>query len=211
MSKGTSHIIFILISGLRKLLEFRNDQIIASCPLAERTHKIMYFLTAIHTENHIPHLTITELHDFIIEKHSIRCECETEFLIMKLFLLSSVCNQVFDYLPVHQRFPSKEIHLQILSGTGICNQKIQCFLSNFEGHQCTSSVILSFFSKTISTGQITVMCNVQAQCFNYGLSILCKFLYYIFVCISGEKHSLFFKLLTLRNRSTDILLRKTLR
>ena len=126
---------------------------------------------------------------------------------MYLFLLSSVSYQVFDNLPVHQRLSSEEIHFQVLSGSGIGDQEIKSFLSYFKGHQCSSSVILSFFGKTVSTGQITIMGNVQAQCLYYCLSILCKFINNVFVYISGKQHTLFFQFLTLGNRSTDISLR----
>ena len=45
----TTHIIFVLMSALCKFLELWNDQIITSCPFAERTHLIMNFLSSIDT------------------------------------------------------------------------------------------------------------------------------------------------------------------
>ena len=48
---------------------------------------------------------------------------------MKLLLFSSVCNQIFDHLPVHQRLSAEEIHFQIASVSGIGDQEIQRFLS----------------------------------------------------------------------------------
>ena len=49
MCKGSSHIIFILMSALRELLELRHDQIIASRTLAERPHLIVNFLPSVNT------------------------------------------------------------------------------------------------------------------------------------------------------------------
>ena len=115
MSKSTSYIILVLISGFCEFLEFRNDQVIASGSLAERTHEVMDFLTAIYAENNISHLTVTELHHFVVEKDTIRGKCETELLIMKFLLFSSVGNQVLDHLPVHQRLTAKEINFQVSS------------------------------------------------------------------------------------------------
>ena len=207
MCKCTTHIILVLISGFRKFLEFRNDQIITSSSFAERSHIIMNFFTSVHTENNISHFFITELHNFIIEKNTVRCQCKTEFFIMEFLLLSSVCHQVFDNLPVHQRLSSEEIHFQVLSGSGIGDQEIKSFLTHFKRHQCSSSMIFSLFGKTVSTGQITIMGNVQAQSLYYCLSILCKFINNVFVYISGKQHTLFFQFLTLGNRSTDISLR----
>ena len=49
MGKGSSYIILVLISGLRKFLEFRHDQIITSCTFTERAHVIMDFFSSVHT------------------------------------------------------------------------------------------------------------------------------------------------------------------
>ena len=48
MSKGSSYIILVLISGFRKFLKFRHDQIIASCTLTERAHVVMNFFSTVH-------------------------------------------------------------------------------------------------------------------------------------------------------------------
>ena len=207
MGKGTTHIILVLISGFCKFLEFRNNQIVASCTFTEWSHVVMNLFTSIYTENNISHFFVAEFHNFVIEKYTVCCQCKTEFLIVQLLLLSSVCHQILDNLPVHQRLSSEEIDFQILSGTRIRNQKIKCFLSYFKRHQRSSSMIFAFLGKAVSTGQITVVGNVQAQRFDYCLSIFSKFFYYIFVYISGKQHTLLFQLLTFRNGSTDISFR----
>lgn len=91
---------------------------------------------------------------------------------MYLFLLTSVCHQVFDNLPVHQRLSSKEVYFQISSVSRVCDQEIQRFLSNFIGHQRSSSMIFSFFCKTIFAGKITVMCDVHTERLYHCLSLL---------------------------------------
>ena len=58
--------------------------------------------------------------------------------------------QIFYYLPVHQRFASEEIHLQISSVSGICNQEIQSLFSHLIAHQSPAAMVLSFLSKTIA-------------------------------------------------------------
>ena len=63
--------------------------------------------------------------------------------------------------------------------------KIQCFLSNFKGHQCPSSMVLSLLSKAVLTCQVAVMCYMQAECLDNRraffeihdivfVSVLCK-------------------------------------
>ena len=110
---------------------------------------------------------------------------------MKLLLLSSIFHKILYNLPVHKRLATKEIHFQILSGTGIGDQEIQCLLSNFKGHQRTSSMILSFFRKTVSACQITVMGNMKAESLYNSLTVLGKFVNDILINILCKKHSLF--------------------
>ena len=107
---------------------------------------------------------------------------------MKLLLFSSVCDQVFDNLPVHQRLPAKEINFQIPSCSGIGDQKIQGFLTNFISHKRSSSVILSFFCKTVFAGKIAVVCDMQAECLHNRLT-LDNLPDKRFICINNKKLS----------------------
>ena len=101
---------------------------------------------------------------------------------MDLLLFSSVSHQIFYNLPIHQRFPSEEVNFQVATVSGICDQEIQCLLTHFKAHKCTSSVVLSLFCEAIFTGKVTVMCNVQAQCF-YDRFPLLHLFNHAFVCI----------------------------
>ena len=91
-----------------------------------------------------------------------------------VFLLqaSSVGHQIFDDLPVHQRLPAEEVHLQIHPVAGICHQKIQRFLSDLEAHQRTASVIFALFRKTVFAGKVTVMRDMQTQRLDHRLPVL---------------------------------------
>ena len=99
--KCTSNVVLLLITALCQLLELRNDQIIASFSVTERAHLVIYFFSSVKTDDNVVHLFVHELLNFIIQKNSVCCKCETEMLVMKFLLLSSVSNQVFDNLPVH--------------------------------------------------------------------------------------------------------------
>ena len=58
-------------------------------------------------------------------------------------------------------------------------------------------MILAFFRKTVAACQVAVMCNMKAKCLYYSLSVIGKFINYIFINILCEKHAFFLKLLTL--------------
>ena len=196
MGKCTTGIIFVLVTALCPFLELRNYQVIASGTFTERTHMIVNFFSSIDTHNHVAHLFVTEFHHFIIYQNTVGGQCKTEVFIMYLFLLSSVSYQVFDNLPVHQRFPSEEVYFQISSASGISDQEIQCFLSYFVGHQCTSSMVFSLFRKAVLTGQVTVMRDMQTQRFDYRWPLF-KMLDRIFINVLGKQHSLIGQLLNL--------------
>ena len=116
---------------------------------------------------------------------------------MQLFLLSSIFYQIFDNLPVHQRFATKEIHFQIAAASGVCDQEIQCFLSNLITHQLSVPMIFAFFCKAVATGKVTIVGDVQTERFYHCLTVLGKCINSILIYISGEKHAIGFQLLTL--------------
>ena len=62
----TSHIVLVLMSALRKLLEFRNNKVITAGTLSERSHAVMNLLASVDTKDHIVHLFVGELHNLVI-------------------------------------------------------------------------------------------------------------------------------------------------
>ena len=97
-------------SGTRRNLEvdffggepLMNDQIIASFSVTERAHLVIYFFSSVKTDDNVVHLFVHELLNFIVQKNSVCCKCETEMLVMKFLLLSSVS----------RRSTTLEVHLQ---------------------------------------------------------------------------------------------------
>ena len=86
-------------------------------------------------------------------------------------MFSSVGYELFYNIPVHQRFTAEEIYLEVSSAAGVCDQEIKRFFADFQGHQCTSSVILALFCEAVTTGKVTVVCNVEAECFYDGRTV----------------------------------------
>ena len=91
---------------------------------------------------------------------------------MDLFLFPSVCNQIFDNLPVHQRLSAEEIDLQVVTVAGIGDQEIKRLPANLKTHQRTAAMVLSLFCETVLTGKVAVVRDVQAQCFHNGRTCL---------------------------------------
>ena len=91
--------------------------------------------------------------------------------MMFLFQGTPVSHKLLDNLPVHERFTAEEIDLQIRTVTGICHQKIQCFLSDLVAHDRSSAVVFTFFRKAVSAGKVTVMRNMQAKCLDNRFAV----------------------------------------
>ena len=204
--KCSPDVILFLIPALGKLLKLRNDQVIAACTVTKWPHIVIHFFSSVQTQDHIVHLFIHKLLNLVIQKYSIRCNREPEMFIVQLLLLSSVCHQIFDHLPVHQRLTTKEIHFQIASASRIGNQKIQSLFSHFITHERSSSMIFSFFRKAVFACQITIMGDMKTKCFHNRLSLL-YFSYIGFIGILNEKPSFFSKLNYIRQRIFQILCR----
>ena len=109
--------------------------------------------------------------------------------VVDLLLFPAVSHQVFHDLPVHQRFPAEEIHLQVSPLPGIGDQEVQRLLSHFIGHERPPPVVFAFLSKAVFTGKVTVVGDMQAQRLDHCLSLL-YFIDIILIHIPGEQPSL---------------------
>ena len=165
----------------------------------------MDFLSPVDAQHDICHLFIAEFYDLIIQQNAVRRQRKAEFLVMQLFLLSSVFYKVFYDLPVHQRFSAEKIHFQIPSGPGICNQKVKRLFADLIAHERAASVVLSLFRKTVPAGKVAVMRNMQAQRFYY--SFACLIINdRIFIDVLRKQHARFRKLAALLKCFRDLCL-----
>ena len=73
------------LSLCRKLLELRDDQLIAALAVPERTHVIMNSLPSVQTHDNIVHLAVAEFHDLVVQKNAVCRDRETEVLVMFFF------------------------------------------------------------------------------------------------------------------------------
>ena len=122
----------------------------------------MDLFPAVQAEDDVVHLLVAELRHLIVQQDAVGGQGEAEILVVDGLLGAGVGHQVFHHLPVHQRLTAKEIHFQIAAASGIGNQKIQCLLTYFKGHQSSSSMIFALFCKTIFACKVTIMGNVKA-------------------------------------------------
>ena len=113
--------------------------------------------------------------------------------MIRLLKAPAVGHQLLYHLPVHKGLPAEKIHLQIHSVPGILYQKVQSLFPHLKTHKGTSSVIFPFLCKTVFTGQVAVMGNVETQGLHHRLPLF-KVYDIIFVDIRRIEHSFFLKL-----------------
>ncbi len=105
----------------------------------------------------------------------------------------AVSYQLLYHLPVHKRLPTEEIHLQIHPAAGIFHKEVKCLLSHFQTHQSPPAVVFSLPRKTVFTGQIAVVGDMQAERFHNRLPVF-KSVYVILVDVLRKKLPLLFQI-----------------
>ena len=81
---NTTHVVILLVPGIRQALELLDNFIISSFPGLCMSHEIMDFLPAVQAQNHVSHLLVAEIDDFIIDQQSVCGEGKIKFLVVFL-------------------------------------------------------------------------------------------------------------------------------
>ena len=163
----------VLISPLLlEVSELRDDDIVAALSVPGRAHPVIHFFSAVQAEHHIAHLPVAEIDDLIIQKHSVGGDGKAEMLVLLLFQRTAVGHQLLHNLPVHQRFPAEEIHLQVSAVSGVGHQEVQRFLSRLQAHESALPVVLALSGKAIAAGQVAVVGHMKTEGLDYGLPLL---------------------------------------
>ena len=169
MGEGAADVVIPAAPFLRELHEFGDDDIVASFSVPGGTHAVIDLFPSVQAQDDIGHFPVAEFRDLVVQENTVGGQREPELLIMFLFLRSSVFYQLLHHFPVHGGLSSEEVHLQVGPGSGIRDQEIQRFFSDFETHQGSAPVILSFFSEAVAARQVAVVGNMQAERLDHGL------------------------------------------
>ncbi len=143
------YIVFPVATQLRHSLELGNYQIVASFPASAHSESVVNLFPAVKAQNDVRHLAICKFHYVIIQKHAVCGKCKSKFFIMQSFLLSAVSYYFFYNIKIKQRLTAKEVHLKILTSTGVFYQKVQSGFTDFKAHKRTLAVIFTFTCKAV--------------------------------------------------------------
>ena len=91
---------------------------------------------------------------------------------MLLLLGTSVFHKLFYNVPVHKRLAAEEINLKVDAVSGVCDQEIQCLLSDLKAHEGAASMVLAFLCEAVLAGKVAVMGNMKAECLHDRLTFL---------------------------------------
>ena len=164
--------------------------IIASLPVTERTHLIVDSLFV--RQGLSTTLPISRLTEFHEPRHLRRTpfvvSVKRNFLSCSFSCSRPYATRSFTTCQFISGSPPKKSTSRFFLLPELAIRKSSAFFPTSKDISALSSVVFPFLRKAVSTGQITVMGNMQAQCFDYCLSIFSKFFYYIFIYISGTAY-----------------------
>ena len=167
--KSPPHIVVHLVPARRRLLKFRHYLIVTALSAPERTHQVVDLLSSVDGENDVSHLPVTEFQHLVIEQNAVGGQRKPELFVVWFLQASTVSHQILHHLPVKQRFPAEEIHLQIDPVPRMRHQKIKRLPARLITHERPSAVVLSFLRKTVSAGQVTVVGDMQTKRLHHRL------------------------------------------
>ena len=167
-----AHVIALLTSGIRELLEERNYSVIASLSPEVNPEPVVYLFSSVQTQDHVVALLIGPLDDFIGDAHAVCSQCEPEVLILLFFDASGVGDQLLADLEVHQRFSAKKVHFQVLSKARVLNQEIQRSFAGLKAHQPGGSLKFPLRSEAIFAVKVAGVRNKKAERFDDRVSLL---------------------------------------
>ena len=176
MGEGAAHIIVFALSCLHQFLKFGYNSLPTALACIIHTVFVVDLFTTVQGQNHIAHFFIGKFDHIVINEQAVGGQCKTKVFAVFFFNTAGICHQILDHLKIHQRFATKKVNLQVATGAGIGNQKVQCGLTNLKTHYRPFSVIFALTCKTVLTVQITSMGNVQAQRLNHtcGFGFQCS-------------------------------------
>ena len=112
--EGAAHIVALAAPRGDQLLKFRHNAVIAAVPGIVHAGCVVNLSTPVQTQHHVAHFAVGELDYFVIDKHPVGCQREAEVLAVLFLDRTGVGNDLFDDLPVHQRFAAEKIDLQVV-------------------------------------------------------------------------------------------------
>ena len=75
---------------------------------------VIDFLTAVQRKDDVMHFLVAEFRYLIVQEDAVCRKGEADILIVELFLLSSVCNELLYDIPVHERLAAEEVDIKVL-------------------------------------------------------------------------------------------------
>ena len=207
MGKGTAHVVILAASPPHQLLKLGHDLLIAAHAVIVHTAPVVDLLPSVQRKHHIAHFPVGKLDHIVVNEHTVGGKGKPEVLIVNLLLLPGILHQFLAHIPVHQRFTTEEVHLQIVPGTGVGDQEVQRFLTGFQTHQCPLPVILALAGKAVATVEIAGMGHMQAHGLEHGVFIF-KIEGHIFINVRGEKFFILLQIFYILQTVKHILLRQ---
>src|SRR5690554_5577876 len=130
----------------------------------------MNLRATVYTDNHINKFPVDILQSLIVQQQSIGSDGKPKLLLVLFLHFSTVLHQLLYHLEIHHGLPTKKVHFQIFSVTGVFYKKLQCFFTGLQVQKTSFSLKISGRSKAITASQVTVMGGMEAHGLNNRLT-----------------------------------------
>ena len=116
---------------------------------------------------------------------------------------STSCFTTFQFI---SGSPPKKSTSKVDAVSGVCDQEIQCLLSDLKAHEGAASMVLAFLCEAVLAGKVAVMGNMKAECLHDRLTFL-EIDHIVFVNIRSEQLLRVDELLNIGERILNIFCR----
>ena len=144
-------------------LEVRHDAVIAAVARYVDAEAVVDLLAAVEGEHDVVHLAVAEVRDLVVEQHAVGREGEAEVLARVLFDGARVSDEVFDYLPVHERFAAEEVDLEVPAVAGVLDEEVERPLADVERHDGPLAVVLALAGEAVGAVEVAGVGDVEAE------------------------------------------------
>ncbi len=100
-------------SPLNELKKLRYDTDITALASNIDAKLVVHVRASVETENDVVHLFVRKLDHIVIDENAVRRQRKPEVLACFFFDRASISDNVFDHLPVEERFAAEKIDFQI--------------------------------------------------------------------------------------------------
>ena len=127
------------------------------------TEPVVDFLAPVQGKHHVAAFPVGKVDHVVVDEHAVGGQGKAEMLVMFFFDAPGVSHQTLHHVKIHQRLAAEKVHLQMMAGSGMGNEKIKGLLAHFIAHKGPIPVIFSLAGEAVGAVQVAGVGHMEAQ------------------------------------------------